>query len=104
MASNAAKNAAQSYLDVDKKKNDQANGNDQQPDDPTPTKEKKISTSFFVTPSTYKAVKRLAGYRGISIGSLMDKALGEFVEAHADELEEWDNLTAQLRSKYKKSK
>jgi len=63
-----------------------------------PAKEKKTTTSFYIYPSLYADVKRLAGYRRISTGSLINEILSDYITAHRDELEAYDKFTAKMEA------
>lgn len=66
-----------------------------------PVKEKKTAISFYVRPSVYEDIKRLAHYRGISAGTLIDDTLAAYLEDHRDELTAYDEFTAKMQAKKK---
>ena len=65
-------------------------------------KEKKTAISFYLRPSVYEEVKRLARFKGMSAGNLIDEALNIYLDEHRDELEAFDKLTAKLQAKKEK--
>lgn len=71
-------------------------------------KEIKKAVSFFVIPSNYEKIMRLASYRAaagektdagqpMSAGALINEAIAEYLTAHEEELSAWENLTAKLK-------
>ena len=60
--------------------------------------EKKVVTSFYVLPSVYDDIKRLAGYRRVSAGSLINEILSDYVEASRYELAAYDAFSAQMEA------
>ena len=90
------KSAASSYLSSTEPEKEQ---------EPQPTiREKKITTSFFISPSLHEDAKRYARYTGRSIGIFLNDVLAEFLEAHRDELQEYDKFYAQLEAKQRAKK
>lgn len=69
---------------------------------PEPEREKKQPISFYITPSNYADIKRLAHYRAMSAGSLIDEVLGAYLEEHRDELTAYDEFTKKMQAKNKK--
>lgn len=66
--------------------------------DHKPAKEKKTAISFYVRPSIYEQIRRLARFKGVAAGTLIDEVLEAYLNDHRAELEAYDNLTAQLQA------
>ena len=68
-------------------------------------REAKKPVSFFVTPSNYQRLQSLARFRtafggkSVSIGSLIDDSIAEYLERHREELATFDSFAAKLGDK-----
>ena len=63
--------------------------------------EKKTPISFYIRPSVYEDLKRLARYKGMSAGALIDETMGAYLEEHRAELKAFDDFTAKMQAKAK---
>jgi hypothetical protein len=62
-------------------------------------KEKKAPISFYITPSNYEEMKRLAKYRGVSVGSLIDDTLAAYLDECHEEIQAYDEFAAKMKAK-----
>lgn len=71
--------------------------------------------SFYIEPSLYEQMQTLARFRAatgeknrqgqaVGAGSLINEAIAEYLERNRDELEQWEQLSAQMAQITKKTK
>ena len=65
-----------------------------------PAKEKKTPISFYIRPSIYEELKRLARYQGTTAGTLMDTVIADYLDQHREELREYDRFMARMQQKH----
>lgn len=74
----------------------------------TAVKEVKKAISFYVVPTNYEKMMRLASYRAaagektdsgqpMSAGALINEAIAEYLDAHEEELNTWETITEKLK-------